>query len=147
MPCKRKSNHVAEKDPPIPKRAKTHRSETNPWEASRDDTYSVDKIVNQRYHKGQRQYLVKWEGSNRGKPWADTWEPMENLVGCAKEIREYEALRAKEDLEAKAAVLEERKRKREEQENHANALRTSALADASDATLQPGQMRATSCQI
>jgi hypothetical protein len=36
---------------------------------------------------------------------ADTWEPMENLACCAQLIREYEKLREKEDIEAKAAVL------------------------------------------
>jgi 20S proteasome alpha/beta subunit len=29
---------------------------------------------------------------------------MENLVGCAQQIREYEKLREKEDIEVKAAV-------------------------------------------
>ena len=40
----------------------------------------MERIIAMQWDKGSRKYLVKWEG------YADkdnTWEPMENLVGCA----------------------------------------------------------------
>jgi hypothetical protein len=42
-----------------------------------ETTYTVDKMVGMRWHKGSRQYLVRWKGYAAS---ADTWEPMENLV-------------------------------------------------------------------
>mmetsp|Transcript_29030 Transcript_29030/g.72407 ORF Transcript_29030/g.72407 Transcript_29030/m.72407 type:complete len:92 (+) Transcript_29030:52-327(+) len=50
-----------------------------------------------------RQYLVHWEGYAEKD---QTWEPMENLVGCAAQIREYERERERIDKEAKENVLE-----------------------------------------
>ena len=32
------------------------------------------------YFRGKRQYLVKWSGVDEdGEPWADSWEPAENI--------------------------------------------------------------------
>ena len=40
------------------------------------------------YFRGKRQYLVKWIGvDENGEPWADTWEPAENI-----EVEENENL-------------------------------------------------------
>ena len=40
------------------------------------------------YFSGKSQYLVKWSGvDENGEPWADTWEPAENI-----EVEENEAL-------------------------------------------------------
>jgi len=50
-----------------------------------ETTYIVDKMVGMRWNKGSREYLVKWMGYAAS---ADTWEPMENLVSCVKQIRE-----------------------------------------------------------
>jgi hypothetical protein len=56
---------------------------------------------------------------------------MENLVGCAQQIREYEKLREKEDIEAKAAVLA----KRQEANNTAAAVEADLKARAAEAAL------------
>ena len=69
-----------------PKRSRPHRTKQTPFEAAADDElFEVEKIVNMKYIKGQKQYLVQW----LGYPPADTtWEPVENLVGCARQIRQ-----------------------------------------------------------
>ena len=58
-----------------------------------------------RFVKGSREYLVRWEGYSTSH---DTWEPMDNLVGCAEQIRAYEKQREKEDKDASALVLHKR---------------------------------------
>jgi hypothetical protein len=50
-----------------------------------ETTYIVDKMVGMRWNKGSREYLVKWMGYAAS---ADTWEQMENLVSCVKQISE-----------------------------------------------------------
>jgi hypothetical protein len=62
---------------------------------------------------------------------ADTWEQMENLVCWAQQIREYEKLREKEDIEAKAAVLA----KRQEAKNAAAAVEEDLKAHAAEEAL------------
>jgi hypothetical protein len=88
----------------------------------------VSKMVGMRWNKGSRQYLVRWKGYATS---VDTWEPMENLVGCAQQIREYKKLREKEDIEAKAAVLA----KRQEAKNAAAAVEVDLKARAAEAAL------------
>jgi hypothetical protein len=58
-------------------------------------------------------------------------EPMGNLVGCAQQIREYEKLREKEDIEAKAAMLA----KRQEAKDAAAAVEADLKARAAEAAL------------
>jgi hypothetical protein len=72
--------------------------------------------------------LVRWKDYAAS---ADTCEPMENLVGCAQQIREYEKLREKENIEAKAAVLA----KRQEAKNDAAAVEADLKASAAEAAL------------
>jgi hypothetical protein len=58
-----------------------HRTPQTPFERLDKETmYIVDKMVGMRWNKGsrQRQYLLRWKGYAAS---ADTWEPMENLVG------------------------------------------------------------------
>ena len=52
----------------------------------RRDLQSIRTL--QKYFRGKRQYLVKWSGEDEnGEPWADTWEPAENI-----EVEENQAL-------------------------------------------------------
>ena len=50
-----------------------------------ETTYIVDKMVGMRWNKGSREYLVWWKGYGAS---SDTWEQMENLFSCVKQICE-----------------------------------------------------------
>ena len=89
------------------KKTRPERTPQNPFEQAEEAVYSVDKLVNMRWSKGDRQYLVRWEGFAASH---DTWEPMENLVGCAQQIREFETQRAADDKAAAAEVLAKRQK-------------------------------------
>ena len=128
-----KKKAAPKENPTIPKRAKTHRTQTDPWEASRDETYEIKEVVNFRIHKAQRQYLIKWCGRDpRGKEWEDTWEPMENLIGCAAQIRDYEKAREAQDKADKEAVLAKKRERQQEKEEEAKRLKAAALSNAAD---------------
>ena len=47
------------------------RTPQNPFEHSEETLYAVDKILNLRWSKGSRQYLVRWEGYDESH---DTWD-------------------------------------------------------------------------
>ena len=49
-----------------------------------DGEYEVERILEQ---DSQGQYLVKWKGYPHSE---NTWEPIENLTHCAKELREFQ---------------------------------------------------------
>ena len=78
------------------------RTPQNPFEHTEETLYAVDKIINLRWARGNRQYLVRWEGYGESH---DTWEPMENLVGCATQIRQYEQQRVQEDAAEKECMV------------------------------------------
>jgi len=55
---------------------------------SEDEEFELEEIKKFRVLRGKRQYLVKWSGEDEnGEPWADTWEPAENI-----EVEENQAL-------------------------------------------------------
>ena len=59
---KRKSNTAA--DPKVPKRTKNHRTDQNPWEASREDADDLEVacIAGKEWRKGVAYYQVLWQG-------------------------------------------------------------------------------------
>ena len=89
------------------KKTRPERTAQNPFEQTEETTYTVDKMLGMRWCKGNREYLVRWEGYAASH---DTWEPMENLVGCAKENRTFELDRIQEDKDASAEVLAKRQK-------------------------------------
>jgi len=100
---KRKAGAAAGTTPAPAKKTCPHRTPQTPFERlDEETTYIVDKMVGMWWNKGSREYLVIWKGYAAT---ADTWDPMENLVGCAQQIREYENLPEKEEIESKSAVL------------------------------------------
>ena len=46
----------------------------------------VEKIVAKRKRQGRIEFLVKWRGYNSDE---NSWEPKENLAGCADAIRKF----------------------------------------------------------
>ena len=88
-------------DPGIPPRSKNHRTQTNPWEAARDESFEVEKILAERRSKGQVQYEVHWKGYTVDET---TWEPFENLVDATEEVAAFRKKRKDEDAAAFAAA-------------------------------------------
>ncbi|KAL1526462.1 hypothetical protein AB1Y20_015172 [Prymnesium parvum] len=116
---------------PAKKKPTVERTAQTPFEAAQagtEKTYGVDRIAAVRYIRGVKQYLVEWTGYDPIKEC--TWEPMENLVGVAAEIREYERRREAEELEANEHLLEKRRKAREEADKQAKELREAAAAAA-----------------
>ena len=68
-----------------PQKTLRRRTPQTPMEmAAEEVVYMVERIIGMRWAKGDRQYHVVWEGYEEKD---STWEPMENLVGCAAQIR------------------------------------------------------------
>ena len=94
------------------KKTRPTRTPQTPFEqAEQEALYSVDKITSMRWEKGARQYLVRWEGYAASH---DTWEPMENLVGCAEQIRAYERQREQDDKAAAEAAVARRQKAKDD---------------------------------
>jgi hypothetical protein len=51
-----------------------------------EQEYKVKKILNHKQVSGKLYYLVKWKGYNTSE---NTWEPIENLIGCHQLIQQY----------------------------------------------------------
>ncbi|XP_078393917.1 uncharacterized protein LOC144677772 isoform X2 [Cetorhinus maximus] len=65
--------------------------------SARGREYEVESILNSRYMEGGVEYLLKWKGYS---PKANSWEPIENLLGCPRLVREYHAQLERERLTA-----------------------------------------------
>jgi len=49
--------------------------------------YQVENILEKRMISGKTHYLIKWKGYNTSE---NTWEPIENLNGCARTLQHFE---------------------------------------------------------
>ena len=123
--AKRKSNTTA--DPKVPKRARNHRTEQNPWEASREDgdDLEVASVSKKEWRKGLAYYLVHWEGFDDQDA---TWEPAANLVGAAGTIREFNEAKKQEDLRQKGLLVEARRKAKQDREDKERVAAEEALA-------------------
>ena len=106
------------------------RTPQNPFEHTEETLYAVDKIINLRWARGNRQYLVRWEGYGESH---DTWEPMENLVGCATQIRQYEQQRVQEDAAEKEKLVAKRQKLKDDAAAEQAALKARAAEAAAAA--------------
>jgi len=52
------------------------------------DMHEVEKVIGKRFRRGKLEYLIKWAGYDN--PDDNTWEPVENVIGCLDLVREYE---------------------------------------------------------
>jgi len=117
-------------------------SESSEESDDEDEEYEVESILQSRFVKKKKQYLVKWV--NYSDEW-NTWEPMENLEGSqdlvqAFEIKEEEKLQKEESEKAaanerkrQAKVEREAKRREREAEKEAKRAKKEAEKPKSDA--------------
>ena len=131
MAPKRKGPTTAAKSPAqkpaAAKKTKPYRTPQTPFEQTEEKLYDVDKITAMRFNKGAREYLVRWEGYAAAH---DTWEPMENLVGCAEQIRVYEKQREADDKKHAADALERRQKAKDDAAAEAESLKARAAEQA-----------------
>ena len=62
----------------------------------------VEKIVAKRIRQGKIEFLIKWRGYRSDE---NSWEPKENLIGCANAIREYNAYEKEMKKTSKTRVI------------------------------------------
>ena len=62
-----------------PERTRPHRTPQTPLQQTDDKLYTVNKITDQRWSMGARQFLVRWTGYDADQ---DIWETMEHLVAA-----------------------------------------------------------------
>ncbi|CAH1645183.1 unnamed protein product [Spodoptera littoralis] len=79
-------------------------------EASSEEEYVVEKVLDKRTVKGKIQYLLKWKGYKEDE---STWEPVENL-DCEELIKTFEENRKEKEKEkeSKTKKPEDRGKKR-----------------------------------
>ena len=117
--------------PTTPAKTRPHRTPQTPFDKDDETLYAIDKITAVRFVKGVRQYLVRWEGYAAAH---DTWEPMENLVGCAQQIREYEKVREEEDRQGVERALAKRQKAKDDAAAEQARLKAHAAEIALDGT-------------
>ena len=49
-----------------------------------EQEFEVEKILDFKYEKGMKYYLIKWKDYEES-----TWEPLSNLSGCIEMINDY----------------------------------------------------------
>ena len=67
--------------------------------AAGKDSYEVQDILAERFHLGERQWLVHWKDWDKDKD--STWEPIDHLYDAKEFIQRFEEERAAKNSEAK----------------------------------------------
>lgn len=63
----------------------TQKQEKDTTEKQKKDVYEVENILDHKFTKNQRRFLVRWKGFNSNH---DTWEP-EKCLNCPKILNTY----------------------------------------------------------
>ena len=79
------------------------------------DMYNVQDIIAERWHHGQIQYLVHWQGYSEAE---DTWEPLAHLSDALEYVACWNEEKNKSDAEAE---LERQKKKQKAQEGSSSS--------------------------
>jgi len=75
---------------------------------SKEENFTVEKIVKKRVRGGKTQYLLKWAGFSEAD---NSWEDADNLVGCQDLLNEFNS-REEQDVDKKSEKVEEKSSKK-----------------------------------
>lgn len=80
-----------------------------------EQEYKVKQILDHKQVSGKPYYLVKWRGYDTSE---NTWEPIENLMGCHQRVQQYHQRAARSSTKKKdLAASDSEKDHRRQQES------------------------------
>ena len=104
--------------PPQGKKDGNHRTAKHIADpAGGKDMYNVQNIIAERWHHGQFQYMVHWQGYSEAD---DTWEPLAHLSDALEYVARWNEDKKKRDAEAELQ-RQEKKQKAQEGSSSSNA--------------------------